>query len=373
VLVTVSDKKIAVDSDNDGVVNYYNADVVTANDYYPGGMLMPGRKYSNGGSYRYSINGQEKESELNENITTALYWEYDSRISRRWNVDPVLKVWESPYLCFSGNPILMSDPDGDVSSGGGGGEDPPKKKLPWYLRENKHGGKPVLTFGAKNLVTATVIPATAYSGQSSQTQSGIFAYNVLAKAWNGIASSWNNALDGQTGTDQLRETVQVLEKKTVSDLKKIETYEDIGAFALTAYAFKKISSAKFKLSADLPPGTVTNGFSLSKSVGKVPLNTTPLVASKIANGCEALAAKVHKAIGGQLLQITPERGVRLGEVSYPAGKHGMQQISSWGYHVAVIKEGMVYDAMTGSKGMHLADYKQLFTHNEAINFTPVSK
>jgi hypothetical protein len=330
-------------------------------------MQMPGRKYSNGGSYRYSINGQEKESELNENITTALYWEYDSRIVRRWNVDPVLKVWESPYLCFSGNPILMSDPDGDVASGGGGGDDPPKKKLPWYYRENKHGGKPVLTLGAKNLVTAPITPYTSIP----QTNVGVFACNVLAKAWNGIANSWNNALDGQTGTDQLRETVQVLEKKTVSDLKKVETYEDIGAFALTAYAFKKISSAKFKLSADLPPGTVTNGFSLSKAAAKVPLNKTPLIAERIQNGCEALAAKVHKAIGGQLLEITPERGVRLGEVNYSAGKNGMQQITVWRHHVAVLKEGMVYDAMTGSRGMHLGEYKQLFTENSGINFKPI--
>jgi hypothetical protein len=118
VLVTVSDKKLAVDSDGNGTVDYYNADVVTANDYYPGGMTMPGRKYqaSPTSTYRYSINGQEKESELNENITSAEYWEYDSRIVRRWNIDPVMKEWESPYSCFSNNPILMVDPDGDSDS-----------------------------------------------------------------------------------------------------------------------------------------------------------------------------------------------------------------------------------------------------------------
>ena len=76
-------------------------------------MQMPGRKYQAGsGSYRYSINGQEKESELNENITTALYWEYDSRIGRRWNVDPITKDWESPYACFGNNPINLVDPFG---------------------------------------------------------------------------------------------------------------------------------------------------------------------------------------------------------------------------------------------------------------------
>ena len=71
---------------------------------------MPGRKFKNGtSSYRYSINGQEKSDELNESLTTALFWEYDSRISRRWNVDPISKAWESPFACFGNNPILRVD------------------------------------------------------------------------------------------------------------------------------------------------------------------------------------------------------------------------------------------------------------------------
>lgn len=74
---------------------------------------MPERKFqAEAASYRYSINGQEKESELNENITTALYWEYDSRIGRRWNLDPVVKFWQSPYSTFNNNPIEFADPSG---------------------------------------------------------------------------------------------------------------------------------------------------------------------------------------------------------------------------------------------------------------------
>jgi hypothetical protein len=77
-------------------------------------MIQPGRKYTAiSGGYRYSINGQESEKDLDDNITSAEYWFYDSRVGRRWNVDPVMKEAESPYLTFSGNPILYSDPDGD--------------------------------------------------------------------------------------------------------------------------------------------------------------------------------------------------------------------------------------------------------------------
>jgi hypothetical protein len=89
--------------------------------YHPGGMMMPGRKYQAGTGlkYRFSINGQEKESDLNENITTALFWEYDSRIGRRWNVDPVLNVSISPYVCFDNNPIWFTDVLGNQAKGPG--------------------------------------------------------------------------------------------------------------------------------------------------------------------------------------------------------------------------------------------------------------
>jgi hypothetical protein len=45
--------------------------------------------------------------------TTAMFWEYDSRLGRRWNTDPVIKEFESPYMCFSGNPIVISDLNGN--------------------------------------------------------------------------------------------------------------------------------------------------------------------------------------------------------------------------------------------------------------------
>ena len=71
-------------------------------------MNMPNRTY-NAGNYRYGFNGQEKLDEIGEGYTTAEFWEYDSRIGRRWNVDPVVKSYESPYIVFANNPIWISD------------------------------------------------------------------------------------------------------------------------------------------------------------------------------------------------------------------------------------------------------------------------
>jgi len=78
---------------------------------------MPGRTFQSGtGSYRYSINGQEKTPEIAPNTTTALYWEYDSRIGRRWNTDPRPNTSLSSYNCFGSNPISYKDYFGDTLS-----------------------------------------------------------------------------------------------------------------------------------------------------------------------------------------------------------------------------------------------------------------
>ncbi len=77
-------------------------------------MQLVGRTYQ-AGDYRYGFNGQERSDDIKAegNSYTAEFWEYDSRIGRRWNVDPVVKVWESPYVSFSNNPNIYIDPNGD--------------------------------------------------------------------------------------------------------------------------------------------------------------------------------------------------------------------------------------------------------------------
>jgi hypothetical protein len=64
------------------------------------------------GAYRYGMNGQEKVDEVAPGHYIAEYWEYDSRIGRRWNRDPVVKYFESPYAAFANNPIWFADPLG---------------------------------------------------------------------------------------------------------------------------------------------------------------------------------------------------------------------------------------------------------------------
>ena len=78
---------------------------------------MPGRKFQQGtNTYRFGLNGQEKSTEVNGdgNLYTAKYWQYDSRIGRRWNVDPLASKFPhmSPYVAMDDNPIKYADPTG---------------------------------------------------------------------------------------------------------------------------------------------------------------------------------------------------------------------------------------------------------------------
>jgi RHS repeat-associated protein len=114
VLVVVSDLLIA----NTGTPLSYSSEVISATDYYPYGMVMDERNYQQmaSGAYRYSFNGQETQTEITGSSShmSAEFWMYDTRIGRRWNVDPKPIVSFSPFACFTNNPLLFSDPLGDI-------------------------------------------------------------------------------------------------------------------------------------------------------------------------------------------------------------------------------------------------------------------
>jgi len=49
------------------------------------------------------------------NHNTALFWEYDTRLARRWNLDPKPTSYESRYGICKNNPIAFSDILGDTT------------------------------------------------------------------------------------------------------------------------------------------------------------------------------------------------------------------------------------------------------------------
>ncbi|MEO6883499.1 MAG: hypothetical protein ABI199_05700 [Bacteroidia bacterium] len=186
---TVSDRKNA-DS---------TAFVISYNDYYPGGMLMPGRTFSSN-LYRFGFNkGSEKDDEIygTGNAYTTEFRELDTRLGGRWwSLDPKGKAWESPYVGFSDNPIVYSDPKGtDVKDPKGTTEhtgngiatsdngktihnDPNAKESNWdYGTWNKETGKYDLhstdnetqNSTANNTATTTDPPKTAATDVANNT------------------------------------------------------------------------------------------------------------------------------------------------------------------------------------------------------------
>ena len=69
---------------------------------------------TNIGGYRYFFNGQEADNEIFGEVAnfTSEFWQYDSRLGRRWNLDWIYKPFSSNYVTFANNPIWFTDPSG---------------------------------------------------------------------------------------------------------------------------------------------------------------------------------------------------------------------------------------------------------------------
>src|SRR5206468_2709477 len=87
---TISDSRTGIDVGNNGTIDYYEVNVLTANDYYPFGMQMPGRIF-NSSNYRYGFNGKESDNEVKGEGNQLDYGMriYDPRIGKFLSVDPI--------------------------------------------------------------------------------------------------------------------------------------------------------------------------------------------------------------------------------------------------------------------------------------------
>lgn len=105
-----------LNSTPDGKIDYYTADVVTANDFYPFGMVMPGRKFSSQNDYRYGFSGKENDKEIKGFGNSMDFGErmLDTRLGKWLSLDPLQKKYPdlSPYNYCINNPIYLKDMKG---------------------------------------------------------------------------------------------------------------------------------------------------------------------------------------------------------------------------------------------------------------------
>jgi RHS repeat-associated protein len=107
VLAIVSDKKRGESIDSI-TISYFTPDILSAQEYYPFGMGMPGRCFSSE-IYRYGFNGQENDNEVKGigNSISFKYRSYDPRLGKFLSVDPLFKdyPWNSTYA-FAENRVI---------------------------------------------------------------------------------------------------------------------------------------------------------------------------------------------------------------------------------------------------------------------------
>ena len=84
-------------------------------DYYPFGMVMPGRDFSSD-SYSYGFNGKENNNEIygNSNLQDYGMRLYNVRLGKFLSIDPYLKdyPWNSTYAFAENDVIRNIDLDG---------------------------------------------------------------------------------------------------------------------------------------------------------------------------------------------------------------------------------------------------------------------
>jgi len=123
VMATITDKRLQHSSDG-SLIDYFDADVQSAQEYYAFGSIIPGRTYSAAGkNYRYGFNGKENDDEVKKDAdnlpnkgTQQDYGKriYDPRLGKFLSMDPLQAKFPffTPYQ-FSGNsPIANVDLDG---------------------------------------------------------------------------------------------------------------------------------------------------------------------------------------------------------------------------------------------------------------------
>ncbi len=174
---------------------------------------------------------------------------HDPRVGRFFAIDPLASSYSfySPYS-FAGNKvILFTELEGL------------EEKLPWYLGSSKNSSTPTLTLGLHNFEPIPynrkeyIVATSVHDQKSHFANVGIFILNSVGAAWNGLSSTWTDALSGKNLGDMIAEdsyNLHLLDKKLQEDgFKKTFSdpvlLENLTGGLITMYATRKIGTIKF--------------------------------------------------------------------------------------------------------------------------------
>jgi RHS repeat-associated protein len=192
--------------------SYYAADVITAQDYYPFGMIEPSRQYVKDSlAYRYKFNGKELDADMDGNNYDYGFRIYNPQLGKFLSVDPLTGKYPmlTPYQFSSNRPIDGIDLDGLEYSPAGWSSTPSMTNMPQirnttavqvYSDANSvlagHQAAP------KSSSTLTPTPSTSSDGDNSKNTNS---------SWGQIFYSADAGNDGRTGhSDEKGENIDAL-------------------------------------------------------------------------------------------------------------------------------------------------------------------
>ncbi len=306
VLVTISDKKKAVDSDNDGEIDYNEADVVSANDYYPFGMMMPGRKFSASSSgYRYGFNGKEQDKDLH-GLTAYDYGFriYNPAIGRFLSVDPLTKEypWYTPYQFAGNKPIIAIDLDGL------------EEQITIIVTGKKI--KPVSqTQSAINIFDKIAVNAAAINNIVSQLQ----IKEIQQKQTRVPVSNFEWAASSLTPAESRKIIDETVSQFTIST-ETINTYQHSVDINLVTEAYSKVYSFNYSLLGD--EKTIKNVKEIVSFASTITEYGADVTGSKFLNKVSAHGSIVANVLNENYIGISEAITTYLGEagITYGASK-----------------------------------------------------
>jgi RHS repeat-associated protein len=358
VLATVSDRKIA-HSDNSSMIDYYIADVISAQDYYPFGMIMPGRTIVNGSGYRYGFNGKENDKEVKGEGKQQDYGMriYDPRLGRFLSVDPISNEYPelTPYQFASNTPIWAIDLDGleglvatGMPMGNSGNGHGMILSVPDARRINSTISNWVSTRhqqGLRNYRTAEQYRQTAIR-QGRVNGDGI---TWLTKAMVYISPWWNSTAtlsDANDGAVLMQGKNLDGKDATVGDY----VASGMGIFVpvLSGASLKKIGNALIEGTI----GVFRNGQEIRESAYKI---------GSIGHKGTKEYNSVLNAIknGGNIVANSKEEALKLLKEAMPGIKDETgKQASKFGYRIDSVSEEAKEGLKQGHQGTHINYYNK---------------
>lgn len=211
-------------------------------------------------SYRYGFNGQEKTDEIsgNGNHYTAEFWEYDPRTGRRWNLDPVVKPWESGYAVMGGNPIWNKDVNGDDFVNAS----TEKRKAAGVKKDEAQANLNSATTAAKPFEGVTKKEAKA-AGNLSEFKAAQSNLKTAQKAFNKAEAIFNQEVENEATVDA---ALALFKEVNPEQFAKFDKFDPTGRGVIDIVVSGQKDAIQILDSKGFPTG-VTTKEGINASVG----------------------------------------------------------------------------------------------------------